>query len=142
MAGLHRPFTDRCSRARSRPSAGASKRHDLAPGVHPGVGAAGDGQLDAGAEHPLDGGAQRAPDGDDAGVLGEAVEVGAVVGDEQPYPLTLRRRSARSMPPALDPPPHCVGTRAGASAATTQTSSMRAIGALSPWRVPSFRMRV
>ena len=37
-------------RARSRPSAGASKRDDLAPRVHAGVGAAGGGEHDRVAE--------------------------------------------------------------------------------------------
>ena len=106
--------------------------HDLAPGVDAGVGATGDGQLDLGPEDALDGGPQGAAHGDDTGVLGEPVEVGAVVGDQQADPMLLRG-SASVSPGSVN---------AGPRAATTYTSSMRAIGALSPWRVPSFRMRV
>jgi hypothetical protein len=95
----------------------------LVHGVDPGVGAAGTGQLHRGAADPGQGGLQ-GPGHRRLPVLGrEPVEAGTVVGQGQPPPDGPLRQ-----PPG-------VGGRA-------HTNSMRAIGALSPSRFPSLRIRV
>ena len=73
-------------------------------------------------EHPFEGTGDGTPDGVHTSLHREAVEAEAVVGQEQPDP---KHR------PSLG---RCLEER--------HTNSMRAIGALSPWRGPSLRMRV
>ncbi len=83
MSGAHRPLMLRCEpseigRLREHPG------HDLSPRMHAGVGSTGSGQLDRGPHDGLDGPTEFAHDGSYAVALGEAVEVGAVVGECQP----------------------------------------------------------
>jgi hypothetical protein len=88
---------------------------DLPGRVHPRVGPARahDGRWHGEAGRPSDGACQRACDRGEASLVGEAPEPAAVVGEQEP--------------PASD---------------GGQTNSMRAMGALSPGRGPSFRIRV
>ena len=86
----------------------------LAYGVHAAVGPPCTGQHHIGTKNPRQCPAEEAGDRRDAIVNGEPVERGPVVGDGSPDPHDGR----------------------------AQTSSMRAIGALSPWRGPTFRIRV
>ncbi len=97
--------------------------HDLVGGVDPGVGPAGAGQGDRAADHPGDGLAEHTGDGPLSVLGGEAVEARAVVGDPE----------APADPVVVHSP------RPGGRA---HTSSMRAIGALSPARLPSLRILV
>jgi hypothetical protein len=57
--------------------------HDLAPGVHAGVGPPGACELHRVAEHPLDGFREDAGNGRHAPLEGEAVKGSAQVGNEQ-----------------------------------------------------------
>ncbi len=117
ISGPSIPFTDRCTASGSS-THGDRAAHDLTPRVHAGVGAARARELHRGAQHPLECGAEHAFDRALVALRGEAVEVGAVVRDRQlEYPLLFREREL------------------------AQTSSMRAIGALSPGRGPSLRIR-
>ena len=88
---------------------------DLPGRVHARVGAAcaDDGRRPGEAGRAGDGACQRACDRGEAGLDGEAAEPAAVVGEQEP------------------PAPE-----------SRQTNSMRAMGALSPGRGPSFRIRV
>ena len=90
--------------------------------MDPGVGATGTGQLGRLGEPcgPAERLAQRSGDGWNLGLVGEAPEGGAVVGDQEPPTL-----------------PSSVG-----GVLHPQTNSIRAIGALSPGRGPNFKMRV
>ena len=94
--------------------------HDLTASVHPGVGAAGTGELDRVAQDLLDGRRQLPADRPHALVGREPPEPRAVVGDGHPDARSPRRETASH----------------------DQTSSIRAMSALSPWRGPSLRMRV
>ena len=81
---------------------GQLERHDLPPAVHPGVGPSRAARLDRDAHDALDRGTQLPHDGADTGRLGEASEVGPVVGDRQagdPHGSRPRPVSA-SMPQA------------------------------------------
>ena len=96
--------------------------NDLAPGVDAGVGAPGASQrrwFDQ-AGGPAQGLPQRAGHGGHLRLVGETPEGGTVVGDQEPPTL-----------------PDSAGGRAH-----PQTNSIRAIGALSPGRGPSFKIRV
>ncbi len=114
---------------------------DVAPRVHALVGAARDRELDGVAQHAPDGVGQRAADRADADVGGEPVERRAVVRDEQRHPhrgagvgwrvVEVEQRRALE-----------AGSAHAAAPGRTYTSSMRAVGALSPGRVPSLRIRV
>ena len=127
----------------------------LTPGVHPGVGATGAGQLDRTTQHPLERVAQRArrrwsrpgwrrsrgsrtrrrpPSCAPATTGGRPSGTATVAGraraprrSSPSRPARSKQRSAPSRPGSAEP---------------GQTSSMRAMGALSPWRGPSLRMRV
>ena len=104
----------------------------LAPGVDAGVGPPSTGERHRLADDRGDRLGQRSGNGADALVDGEPVKPGAVVGDNQ---LDVHRHSV------------CVSAASPqmASHADTdarQTSSILAISARSPWRVPSLRMRV
>jgi len=101
--------------------------NDLTPGVHAAVGAAGAGDLDRMLHDPADGARQLAGDRALPGLGSEPFEPGAVVGDEHP---DANQRPLRSRWPT------------DVFAEERHTNSMRAIGALSPWRGPSLRMRV
>ena len=142
--------------------------HHLPPGVDPGVGPARADQLHRVAHDPLDGRPQHPGHGALARLGGEAVKAAAVIGDEQAQadqgPGRRRRPGAGSGSPGVPVGPadggvglgvgveqrHGGSAGAPASAADhhrgtrvrAQTSSMRAMGALSPWRGPSLRMRV
>src|SRR2546430_2049322 len=61
------------------------ERHHLAPRVDTRVGAAGAGEVDAVAEHLLQGTAQRAPHCRDGLLFGEAAEAAAVVRDGEAH---------------------------------------------------------
>ncbi len=111
---------DRATERREIERLGLERRveaDDLTPSVHAGVGATRAGQLDRVPQDAFEGRRQRAADGDHAGVGSEAREPAAVVRDAHADPRHGRTRSG-------------------------YTSSMRAMGALSPWRGPSLRMRV
>jgi hypothetical protein len=94
-----------------------------------GVGAARAGQLDPVAERTLERRGEVAANGLDALLGGKAPERGAEVGDVQADP---DRGPLAGRRPALE-----IGVVEEA-----QVNSIRAIGALSPWRGPSLRMRV
>ena len=96
-----------------RPVGGQVDVDDLVEGVHAGVGAPGAGQGDRGAGHPGQGRGQGPGHGVEALLGGEAVEPAAVVGQPEPP------ADGGSLTPPV------VGGHA-------HTSSMRAIGALSP----------
>ena len=95
----------------------------LAEGVDAGVGASGAGQGDRGAGDPGQGGGEGTGHGALTLLGRESVESRPVVGDGQPPPDGL----------VIHPPGP--GGRA-------HTSSMRAMGALSPSRLPNLRIRV
>ncbi len=101
------------------------QRHHLAPRVHAGVGASGTGERELVApQHRPEHFAQHAFDGALLELRGEPAEVGAVVRDrELEHTVT-----------------HVLGPRSG-ERKLGHTSSMRAMGALSPGRGPSFRIR-
>ncbi len=98
--------------------------HDLTEGVHPGVRPSCTGERHLVARHRAQGLGQAASDGALAGLGGKAVEAGPVVGDEEHY---ATKRPGRG--------------RFGTGLEEPHTSSTRAIGALSPWRGPSLRIR-
>ena len=98
---------------------------DLAQGVHTGVGAAGTGQRHLVTGHRRQRRGEQASDRALALLGGKAVERRPVVGDKEHY---ATKRPARGRFVTGLEQPH--------------TSSTRAIGALSPWRGPSLRMRM
>ena len=105
------------------------ERNHLAARMHTCVGAAGDGDRRVDPEDPTEGIAQVAAHRTHPGILGEATESASVVGDLESETLVSGRRRFDAAP--------FPGSRGIA-----QTSSSLAIGALSPDRGPSFRMRV
>jgi len=96
---------------------------NLSEGMHTGIGASATDELDGMPAVVGDGACKLAGDGELTGLGREPVEPGSVVSDYQSQPNRLRR----NVPGRLD---------------FGQTNSMRAIGAASPWRGPSFRIRV
>ncbi len=110
----------------------------LTGGMDTGVRAAGTGQIDRLAQGGGQGAAELAGHGALPGLGGEAPEAGSVVGDHQPQPDPFGPCSG-VVRPVLVPRRHRAGV---GGVEQRQTNSMRAMGALSPWRGPSFRIRV
>ncbi len=99
--------------------------YDLAQRVHTGIGPPGTGQRYLVAGHRAQGLGELAPDRVLVFLSGEAVERSSVIGDKEHY--ATKRPTRGRFVTGLEQP---------------HTSSTRAIGALSPWRGPSLRIRI
>jgi hypothetical protein len=113
----------------------------LAPGVDTSVSAAGANELDRVAEHLFHCGCQFAAHGAQSWLGRKPVEARAQVGDEQPQPPGSRCLAAQ-LPCWLAQLGGLLQIFCWLAQLSPQTSSIRAMGALSPGRGPSLRMRV
>ena len=145
-AGPHSLLSARRRASASKRSACDVEAHDLAPGVHaPSVRPAPVTTTGCRSDQ-LDGLLERAGDRAQARLGGEAEEGRAVVGDghadahERPRGARSEARRGSSKRESVSLTPGIGPDAVGPDRA--QTSSMRAIGALSPSRGPSLRMRV
>ena len=116
--------------------------------MHPGVGSARADEVDAVTAEIRDGAGELAGNRSLSRLTREAVETRTVIGHEHPYADGAFRWAVQITAAPLSPAP--VAPRSPAAAVgsvqvavpSDQTNSMRAMGAASPCRGPSFKIRV